>query len=596
MAKRRQPPEYSEDSYSAEEIEEQLQEGMDQDTKSKIIMGSSWGISFVVHLILILILTLIYLAKPVKKKPPKVISRPPIKQQELNEELPLAMEQTPPVDSPKQVKQPVKQLTPTETKNQTPKGDPNNMANKNLDSNRTMDAIGPAGGAAGAYGSRHGTGKYANHGGSAGSESAVQAALRWLRRHQAPDGHWTSYDYTRYCSPKRVKCKNIKKVHPEEASNPYLKDYAVYGMGMEGYDVGVTALALLAFLGNGHTTKTGTFKKVVLKGIEWLKDVQVNDPSSKWHGSIGYIMKNGEKVKHPEWIYNHAIATMALADAYAQDKDFTLKEYAQRAVDFAVKCQNPGQGWRYDDRNPERAIKPGISDTSVTGWMVLALKAAKSSGPEEDDGLRVPKEAFLGAIKWFNYVTGKDGKAGYQDSSGASSALIKIDHSGNPILRNGRGVPRDYYEILPTMTAVSVLCRLFAGQSPSSQSIKKGVKILMAHKPKWEGNDFNKTVNMYYWYYATYALEQIGGKNWTCNKKYSLNDLKKGLTCSCWNHAMQRALLLNQRYGKINGKRDCAHGSWDPVGEWCIAGGRVYSTAIGALTLEVYYRYADLTH
>ena len=35
-----------------------------------------------------------------------------------------------------------------------------------------------------------------------------------------------------------------------------------------------------------------------------------------------------------------------------------------------------------------------------------------------------------------------------------------------------------------------------------------------------------------------------------------------------------------------------ADGSWDPIGEWCVAGGRVYATAINALTLEVYYREA----
>ena len=35
----------------------------------------------------------------------------------------------------------------------------------------------------------------------------------------------------------------------------------------------------------------------------------------------------------------------------------------------------------------------------------------------------------------------------------------------------------------------------------------------------------------------------------------------------------------------------CEDGSWNPVGEWCLAGGRVYATAINALTLEIYYRY-----
>ena len=48
---------------------------------------------------------------------------------------------------------------------------------------------------------------------------------------------------------------------------------------------------------------------------------------------------------------------------------------------------------------------------------------------------------------------------------------------------------------------------------------------------------------------------------------------------------MQKSLLGTQRVG---GDED---GSWDPIGEWGIAGGRVYATAIGAMTLEVYYRF-----
>ena len=52
-----------------------------------------------------------------------------------------------------------------------------------------------------------------------------------------------------------------------------------------------------------------------------------------------------------------------------------------------------------------------------------------------------------------------------------------------------------------------------------------------------------------------------------------------------WNEAMQEALLPTQVMG------GCEDGSWDPIGEWGAAGGRCYSTAIGAMTLEVYYRF-----
>ena len=76
---------------------------------------------------------------------------------------------------------------------------------------------------------------------------------------------------------------------------------------------------------------------------------------------------------------------------------------------------------------------------------------------------------------------------------------------------------------------------------------------------------------MFYWYWGSYALFQYGGKKW--------------LT---WNEAMKNALLSTQRQG------GCADGSWDPVGKWGMVGGRVYSTAINTLTLEIYYRYARI--
>ena len=48
---------------------------------------------------------------------------------------------------------------------------------------------------------------------------------------------------------------------------------------------------------------------------------------------------------------------------------------------------------------------------------------------------------------------------------------------------------------------------------------------------------------------------------------------------------MKTAIVDHQR------KDGCARGSWDPVGPWGREGGRVYSTALCTMCLEVYYRY-----
>ena len=90
-------------------------------------------------------------------------------------------------------------------------------------------------------------------------------------------------------------------------------------------------------------------------------------------------------------------------------------------------------------------------------------------------------------------------------------------------------------------------------------------------KPLWSRDD--GSIDHYAWYYGTYALYQVGGARWTA-----------------WEKALQEAVVKTQRAeGNLLG-------SWDPEGVWGQDGGRVYSTAILALTLQAYYRYARLVH
>ena len=76
---------------------------------------------------------------------------------------------------------------------------------------------------------------------------------------------------------------------------------------------------------------------------------------------------------------------------------------------------------------------------------------------------------------------------------------------------------------------------------------------------------------MYYWYYATLAIFQIGGDLW-----------KK------WEQALDTQMVPNQR---MEGNYCAFKGSWDPEDPWGPDGGRVYSTAILCMCLEVLYRY-----
>jgi hypothetical protein len=497
------------DDYEGEE-EEFFDEYMPSETPWWMQKAVPVLISSAVHLLFLWIAAYIVFTVLGKKEPPAIVTTREFAEQEYDPTLKRAMFKTPRIEAEVMVEKPIILLEEeVEITKDVPRGTSfDNLSNKNLDSTSCVDAYGIGGGRAGAYGQRWGKGSLAREGGSPGTESAVTAALRWLHYHQdRPSGMWDQDGFSKNCDSKQ----------PPACDKP----------GTGQYDVACSALALLAFLGNGHTHRVGQFKKTVSLGLKWLTGAQKGD------GSLGD--RSAES-----WMYNHAIGTMALCEAFAVTRDYKLQQHAQRAVDFIKGAQNPGLGWKYEPQD-------GRNDTSVTGWMVLALKAAKAAR------LTVDQAMFQGSINWFDRATNTAGKTGYMRPGDNGSVI--------------RGV-NDRFAKLPTMTGVGVICRIFCGQSRREAKITKGVDILMQNLPTWN-KPKNDKVDMYYWYYATYAMFQYGGKKW-----------------HTWNEAMKNALLSTQRQG------GCADGSWDPVGKWGMVGGRVYSTAINALTLEIYYRYA----
>ncbi len=399
-----------------------------------------------------------------------------------------------------------------------------NMSNKNLDSTAVEDAFGIGGGAAGTFGTRFGREALAAEGGTEESEAAVGAALAWLDRHQTKEGArrgaWRAEGWPDRCAlDGHAPCSGPSFAEPDKVGP---------GRGDGDYDVGVTALALLAFLGHGETHKIGAHKRTVRTGLDWLRAQQDAD------GAIGWDPMMGESV------YNHALATTALCEALAMSRDFRLEKAAQAAVDWCLAAQNPGMGWQY-------GVRTGKNDSSVTSAMVMALKAAQAAG------LEVPAETFADARGWFDRATALDGRTGY-NAPGSGSAFM-------PALE--RAIGGEMYRELPVMTAAAVASRIAAGEERTSEAIAAGAEVLLGELPAWDGEGY-QGVSFYYWYYGTLAMFQLGGEGWTT-----------------WNQALQEALVPTQR----------DDGSWDPLGEWAFVGGRVYATALNALSLEIYYRF-----
>lgn len=251
--------------------------------------------------------------------------------------------------------------------------------------------------------------------GKASASRAVVQGLRWLATHQAEDGHWA-------------------------------------GGGND--DVAGTSLGLLPFLLVGETHKVAGFDHVyapkVGKGLRYLRDGQQED--GRFTGTM----------------YGQALATWALCEAYRQTSDPALKGPAQRAVDFAVKAQHEGGGWRYAPNQP--------GDTSVTTWFILALNCGKQAG------LKVPEKSLTAATTYLDSVAVKDGK-------------------GYTYIPNGG-------QATPTMTGAAVSTRLLLGWKADNPALTGSVKLLQDTPPRIDAR------NAYAYHWATRALKGVGGEAW----------------------------------------------------------------------------------
>jgi hypothetical protein len=360
----------------------------------------------------------------------------------------------------------------------------------------------------GSFGNRNGGGRrlmVRKHGGSAATESAVDRALNWLAYHQEPDGHW-----------------DIKKY---EGGN--------IRFGGEAYDEGVSALATLAFLGAGHTTRVGQYRDNVKRAVAWLMSRQL--PSGRFSGPR---LNDFDQ-------YDLAISAMALSEAFGMTGDKQIGEAAQKTIDEIIRCQQPHGGWNHS--------AGGTGSTSLFGWMILALKSAKVAK------LTVPATVYENAIRRLTDISEIENKDGYRYWGAVGYTSKDYWICGHKY----------------TMTAIGMTCLQFMGLGTETE---RQAEMIASNPPHWTVDlpiiDANqRPQNFYHWYYGTLGMFQTGGESW-----------KK------WNEALKDTLLPNQ----CKGSKEDTDGSWDPVTTYDVLAGRVYSTAMGALCLEIYYRYEKL--
>jgi hypothetical protein len=305
------------------------------------------------------------------------------------------------------------------------------------------------------------------------------------------------------------------------------------GSGGPLFDPGLSGLATLAFLGAGETHQSAKHGDPVRNALKYLKGIQDAE------GCFGPRTSN-------HFTYNHAMASLAMSEAFALTQSPLFRDSAQKGADFIQQCRNPYLAWRY-------GVRPQDNDTSVTGWMVAALRSAKTAGLAVDDA------CFDGALAWLDKVTEPEhGRA------------------GDTARGNGPSRPQELMGAFPadrseSLTAEAVLTRFHCGQGAENEMLRKGLELCLRTPPSWDVQ--GGSIDFYYWYFGSLANFKAGGDYWRR-----------------WSAGLKDSVVAYQR-GADSG---CARGSWDPVDPWGAEGGRVYGTAVNTLTLEVYYRYAKV--
>lgn len=259
-----------------------------------------------------------------------------------------------------------------------------------------------------------------------GVDRAVSLALEYLAKRQHPNGSWA--------------------------------------VDSVGESTAATSLAVMSFLAAGHTPGDGPYGVQIEQGIRWVLDHQ--EPN----GMLIHKTSHGP-------MYSHGISTLMLAEVVGmlsvEDAD-----RARRALEKAVRLILEAQaipknerhqgGWRYQPASRD-------SDLSVTGWQLLALRAAK------DIGCDVPAEAIDLAVDYIQRCATRENKGfAYQPGGGAT----------------------------PTRNGTGILCLEICGVHESPEAVG-GADRLMA-EPLEPGDSY------YYYgvYYCSIGMFKMGGDYW----------------------------------------------------------------------------------
>jgi hypothetical protein len=214
----------------------------------------------------------------------------------------------------------------------------------------------------------------------------------------------------------------------------------------------INGLALLAFMGRGHVPGRGPYRDVLERGKRFML------VSAQPTGFVSFST-----------MYEHGLATLALAEMYGMDQDPELEAKLRKAVELIVKTQSPVGGWRY-------APTPADADLSVTVMQIVALRAANNAE------IPVPTQTIEKAIAYVKSCAYAGGGFGYQGPAQG-----------------------------PQTTAAGILSLQLCGRY-DDPAIPLALDYISKLPVKWDNS--GAQYFYYFHYYAIQAQFQAGGKHW----------------------------------------------------------------------------------
>lgn len=233
-----------------------------------------------------------------------------------------------------------------------------------------------------------------------------------------------------------------------------------------GTSTGIPALAGMAFLSKGHLPTEGPYAENINRCIDFIiKSQKANGLFEAGSGGSGPM-------------YAHNISTLFLSEASGMvdpTRQRKIDKALPKALQLILRAQrvkknsrNQG-GWRYHPGSRD-------SDTSCSGWALMALRSAKLNGAA------VPDKAISDAVAYlYRHHDKKTGTFGYTDSQSHKT----------------------------TLTGMGLLCLELCGEHGKPSTLKAGDYVLKTHRAL-PGKQFEFYGN----YYNAQAMFQLGGKYW----------------------------------------------------------------------------------